>query len=314
VIAGVAVIAAGGLLALRARGSDNLPAAQVASGLSTAPPTAPPPTSAPTSGNGSTESTAGSHSSGSGSIATSPTTAPAPTVPGVAGLDGAEALSRLHAAGFAPEQVDQVSNRIAKGKAIRTDPPSGARPGQGAKVRLFVSAGPTPVFDLIAAAPSAAWSNGNGALSFNGSDGDSHGFAVWRDNLQLEDGSNPGRLLETHPEWVPDGVIEGDFQLPAPLIAGDHFSSRVGFLTSQTGRIVGEVDFEVLAFGGSLGDTPKLVTKVHDSGLDGVIRPIDVDLSGFAGATKIALRVEAGPTSAQDWAVWINPKVEGRTS
>jgi hypothetical protein len=67
----------------------------------------------------------------------------------------------------------------------------------------------------------------------------------------------------------------------------------------------------VIASGGSLG-APKVVASVHDSGLDGVIRKIDANLSAAAGAQTLSLRVEAGPSSAQDWAVWVNPQLAGR--
>lgn len=53
------------------------------------------------------------------------------------------------------------------------------------------------------------------------------------------------------------------------------------------------------------------LSRTHDIGRDGIVIPLDVDLTLVLGATKLRLRVEAGATAAQDWAVWVNPRIEG---
>jgi hypothetical protein len=298
---GVAIVAVAGVLAYTSGYFTS-------SSETTVPPTSPPPSSGPPPQTtvGPTQTTA------------SPTSAPESTastviatVPGVAGLDSAEATSRLEGAGFVVQAVERASNRIAAGSAIRTDPPEGAQPGNGAKVQLFVSTGPTQPFDLVAHASSASWASGMGQLTFNGSSTDEGGFVQVRDGVKLEDGSTPGQVLLTSAQRVPSGFIEGGFTLPAALIAGDHFSSQVGFLAPQDPSVTDEVDFNVFALGGKLGDNAQQVASIRDR-LDGQLRPIDVDLSRVAGATVIVLQVQAGATAEQIPAVWVDTKVEGR--
>jgi hypothetical protein len=227
-------------------------------------------------------------------------------VPDVAGQLADPAARRLQAAGFSPQRVSRVSNQVAKGRVIGTDPEAGTEADKGASVKLIVSSGSTPLNDLLNSASSAAWSSGAGRLPFNGSEGDERGFVIMRQGRLLEDGSVEARVLETHPQWVPQGFIEGDFTLPAPIIPGDKFQSEVGFLA---GEIVGEVDFTVLVVDDS-GNARRAGT-VRDSAQDKRRQVLEADLSPFAGARTLRLRVDAGSTSAQDWAVWIGPKVVG---
>jgi len=189
---------------------------------------------------------------------------------------------------------------------IRSEPAGGTEVDKDSAVKLFVSAGPTPPFDLLGAAPSAAWSSGAGPLPFNGSDADNRGFVLVRQGVKIEDGSMPPRVLQTHPQWVNNGFIQGDYQLPAPIIAGDHFTAQVGFLSAG---IVGEVDFKVIVTDAQGRAT--VAGNVHDKA-DGRLQPLDFDLSKFAGARTISLRVETAGPSNQDWAVWVDPKVAGK--
>lgn len=216
----------------------------------------------------------------------------------------------LEDAGFTTQQVRQANNEIPDDQVIRTDPAGGTRAARGTRVKLTVSSGPTPTIHLADRADAADWSSGAGPLPFGGSDGDNRGFVLLRHGLPLEDGTAPDTVLETHPQWEPGGYIEGDFKLPAPIIAGDRFTADVGFLTSQAGNIVGEVDFTVLVIGKQ--GTPRVAGTVRDSGLDGQRRHLDVDLSPFAGARILRLRVDAGSSSDQDWAVWIDPTFGGK--
>jgi uncharacterized protein YraI len=164
--------------------------------------------------------------------------------------------------------------------------------------------GSAVVYDLMTAAPAAAWSNGTDALPWDGSIGDPRGFAKWRDGEQLEDGSRPSRVLQTHPEWVSNGSIIGTFTLPAPIQAGDRFKARVGFLAGVTG----DARFLVGVDGGALTSF-RLVASVDDAA-DGVLRTLDADLSTAAGGQRLWLVVQAGSSAEQDQAVWVNPRIE----
>jgi len=99
---------------------------------------------------------------------------------------------------------------------------------------------------------------------------------------QLEDGSAP-TYLETHPQWVPGGMVEGVYTLPSPIIAGDHFRSRVGFIKCQNLGQIGHVNFSVRVI--RPNGTETVVASVADVGIDGVMHNIDVDLSAFVGST-----------------------------
>ncbi len=175
-------------------------------------------------------------------------------------------------------------------------------------IQVMASA-PAVIYDFIAQAPSARWSNdkSGATLPFNGSDVDARGFVLWRDNTLLEDGSQPARVLETHPQWVDNGHIYGNYTLSQSIKAGDHFKAKVGFISGAGGS----VNFQVIAAGGKLPGGGVLVTTVSDSGKDGQIRTIDADLSGFAGGKAIILEVDAtNPAAGQDWAVWEDARIE----
>ncbi|MGQ9546813.1 MAG: hypothetical protein ACUVTR_06640 [Dehalococcoidia bacterium] len=88
-------------------------------------------------------------------------------------------------------------------------------------------------YDFVARAAQASWSSGAGALAFPGSEADSSGFALYRDNWKLEDDSSPTRVLETHPQWVSNGWIMGRYpQMSVP--ADGELTVVVGFLNGAT--------------------------------------------------------------------------------
>jgi hypothetical protein len=167
---------------------------------------------------------------------------------------------------------------------------------------------PTPMpFNLHAVAPSATWMSGSGSLSFGGSDGDANGFVVYRDGFTLEGGSAPPKILEMHPQWVDDGVISGLFS-PYPVSPGAHFRAQVGFIAFSDGTCGGgNVKFQLnYRESGSLNSLGEWIESC-----DGVLRNIDVDLSSLTGRTvQFALAVLANGSSGQDWAVWVDPRIE----
>src|SRR5713226_6691218 len=66
-------------------------------------------------------------------------------IPDVLGLPRPTAVSKLQKAGLAVTERYEASDAVPVGIALRTDPPIGARIRKGSIVKLFVSAGPTPV-------------------------------------------------------------------------------------------------------------------------------------------------------------------------
>jgi hypothetical protein len=174
-----------------------------------------------------------------------------------------------------------------------------------------VSSGPGSGFDLHSQAPSAEWiggdSGGGTVLTFGGPDTDVNGFAMYKNGQRLEDGTTPSKILETHPKWVDNGVISGEY--PTYTIQpGEHFKARIGFLAKADGTCgVGNVIFQLnYKEGGTLHPLDSW-TDTCDGSLDS----IDVNLNSLAGhSVKLILAVIANGSAGQDWAVWVNPRVE----
>lgn len=229
------------------------------------------------------------------------------TVPSVMGQTGQAATDALTAAGLRVSRAEVASNTVAAGRVITQNPAGGQVVPPQSLVTIQISTGKRAPVDLLARAPGAAWRSGAGTLPYNGNDGDVRGFALTRTGLQLEDGSG-GTYLETHPQWVANGFIEGTYTLPTPIIAGDRFKAKIGFIAVTKPPSAGDATFVVSVVRGGAVAT---VATVHDTGKDGNMPVLNVDLTPHAGATQIRLRVNAGPDAAQDWASWVNPRIEG---
>ena len=162
-------------------------------------------------------------------------------------------------------------------------------------------------FDLHTRAPDANWVGGAGTVTFGGPDTDTRGFAMYRNNQRLEDGSSPAKVLEVHPQMINDGSMTGLY--PAyTVVSGEHFRARIGFLskadgTCGTGNAKFQLNYkEVSGTFSSLGEWTETC--------DGAMREIDVNLNSLAGKNvQFVLAVLANGTAAEDWAVWVSPRV-----
>jgi len=158
-------------------------------------------------------------------------------------------------------------------------------------------------YSFAADAEEAHWWSGPSPmtdLEYPGSTGDSQGFVVPVEGLVLEDDSvAPAAAFETHPKWVDGGWISGRF--PAYTVQeGERFKATIGFLKNAG---AGDVKFTFGQFG-----KPSLYSKVKT--YDGTLVDVDVDLSSLAGqSVEFLLNVNANGGAAQDWAVWINPRI-----
>jgi hypothetical protein len=116
-------------------------------------------------------------------------------------------------------------------------------------------------FDLHSRATQANWVGSGGTVPFGGPDTEVKGFAMYRNNLKLEDGSSPSKILEVHPQMVNDGSMTGLY--PAyTVVPGEHFKAKIGFLalpdgTCGTGNVKFQLNYKELsgAFN-SLGEWP----------------------------------------------------------
>jgi hypothetical protein len=161
-------------------------------------------------------------------------------------------------------------------------------------------------FDFYTRATDASWVGGAGNVTFGGPDTDVKGFAMYRSNEKLEDGTAPAKVLEVHPQMVDNGVMTGLY--PAyTVVAGEHFRAKIGFLAKPDGTCgVGNVKFQVnYKEAGVLKPLGEWTETC-----DGTLKSVDVDLSTIAGKNvQFALAVLANGPADQDWAVWIGPEI-----
>jgi hypothetical protein len=161
--------------------------------------------------------------------------------------------------------------------------------------------------DLYSRAPDANWVGSGGNITFGGSETDTNGFAKYRSNQKLEDGSSPSKILEIYPQMVDNGVMTGLY--PAyTVVSGEHFKAKIGFLAESDGTCGdGDVKFQLnykeAGVLKPLGEWSKTCDKT--------LKDIDVDLSSIVGKNvQFALAVLANGPSTDDSAVWVNPRVQ----
>jgi hypothetical protein len=168
-------------------------------------------------------------------------------------------------------------------------------------------------FDLYTQAAAAQWSacadpcTPELILTFGGPDTDANGFAMYKPAAKLEDGTTPNKILETHPMWVDNGQIKGLYP-SYTVVSGDHFKAKIGFLAQTDGSCgTGNVKFQLsYKIGGTL---TSLATWTETC--DGTMTNVDINLSSLAGQTaQFMLVAHANGSAGQDWAVWMNPRIE----
>jgi len=166
------------------------------------------------------------------------------------------------------------------------------------------------VYNFIRVARTATWVNKPlplGAvptvtkLNFNDRNNDKKGFVRYVNNAVLEDGQKYQRsVLQTHPEWKNGGLVIGYFY-DVNIPANAKFSAKVGFL--QGAKASDGATFEVSVYNIATKRGQRLIQ--YHAKYDGKLDEITADLKPYAGQKlRIELRVNAGSSSSQDWAVW----------
>ncbi|MBN1956328.1 MAG: hypothetical protein JW900_14945 [Anaerolineae bacterium] len=162
-------------------------------------------------------------------------------------------------------------------------------------------------YNLLPLAEDARWINDqNSELTF-GVEDNAAGFASYRNDATLEDGERYSQVLVTHPRWVDNGAIQGDFST-LPYIVGTHdeFYVLVG-LISGAGSSDG-VRFRVLIQ--PQGGRSETIVNIVET-YDGRLTSTRVSLEEWAGQTvTFLLQVLANGNSTQDWATWAAIRVE----
>ena len=167
-------------------------------------------------------------------------------------------------------------------------------------------------YDFYTNASKATWRSSNAyheqvpgkkvyeTLSFPGRTNDRKGFVRTLAKGTLNPGTAAINLLQTHPRWVSNGWIMGEY--PAMVLGGNvRFKAVAGFLKGANNS--DGVIFEVL-----INENGKLFKVLSRKVSNKRHVSLDADLSKWAGKkVRINLKVKAGNNSNQDWAVWVKP-------
>jgi hypothetical protein len=171
-------------------------------------------------------------------------------------------------------------------------------------VLVIGGAGTSVFYDFVEQAMSADWRNGVYTnLGFGIEQVD--GFARYLTNQKLDDGNIYTKVLETHPQWVNNGSIQGTYST-ITVPAGAKFTAKVGFLygASSTDGVLFRLTWRESGSPVTVSLGGMTVTY------GGPIKTFDVGLSSYAGKTgQFGLKVEAGASSGQDWAAWAEAKI-----
>jgi tetratricopeptide (TPR) repeat protein len=185
-------------------------------------------------------------------------------------------------------------------------------PRPATQLRPIVVSSPT---DLLAVAPRAAWTNGSGQSSlwldqYPAADSTlaPRGYAAYVPaDRTLETGAVVGQrlVLATHPEFKPDGYIQGVFPLTLPT-QGATVAATLEFISSaRFGSGVDGVQVEMWWFDSAGGSSPgKLLAQVGASD-NGSATNLPGDLSLNGGQTgELRIIVRARANSGNDWLTW----------
>ncbi len=142
-------------------------------------------------------------------------------------------------------------------------------------------------------------------LKFPGTSADKQGFVLTLEKGVICPNNNAINLLETHPEWVNGGYIEGRYPL---MILGSNFKFRAtgAMLKGANGSDGVTMSVNVIYN----NKTHNVISKKIDCK---AYTKMEADLSEWADKEiQIVLFVSAGATSTQDWAVWVNPVITNK--
>ena len=172
-----------------------------------------------------------------------------------------------------------------------------------------VPAGPVMKYDFAENYCDAKWiggdSGGGTILTCPGGTGDATGFVVRKDNPKLQNGTTyTGKAIETHPKWVDNGVISGKY-IKLKIKPNYHFKATIGCLDGGAAcNVIFQLNYE--DEGGTLHPLGS-----WNMSAGAAPQNIDVNLTPLAETyVYFALAVMANGPSTQDWAMWVNPRME----
>lgn len=241
-------------------------------------------------------------------------------VPAVVGQDlelakNAIEEAQLEMGTVTPQETDQQPQDFV----LSQEPEAGTQVEKGTPVNLTVAtppAVPEPI-DLTKLSPEARWAGGQlvdahnmrdvQQLPWMGRENDDRGF-VRLDRVTMEDGRSV-TALRMHPMWVDRGTIKGWHPwVKLPEVKTIQFEAQIGFV--QGARHTDGVTFMVWEHHNERGREVWNMIASATKGYTGRLQTITGDLSHLAGQeVGIELRVDAGSSSGQDWAAWVNPRI-----
>jgi len=174
------------------------------------------------------------------------------------------------------------------------------------KIDVLKAETPTPeadvVFDLLAQAQNADWSNATEDLPFGDQDNDTPGVVAYANNITLENNKTYSKALATYPQRIEDGLITGIF--PSYTVKdNDHFTTQLGFRKNCDD---GSVQYR---FGYKEGSNVVIINKWNKN-CDGTLLTIDIDLSDLKGKTvQFILEVSTRGPFNDDQAIWVSPRI-----
>lgn len=158
-------------------------------------------------------------------------------------------------------------------------------------------------YSLYEHAGQAIWKTGAGSLTFSGPPDNPDGFVAKTHYGYLNPGVRAVLMLETRPQMISQGWIEGlypEMTLPENV----HLRSYIGF--NKGADASDGVTFYVFIHAGNTYSkvaVEKLFPRQY--------KKIDIDLTPWAGKkVQLILKITAGNNSQADMAIWVNPRLE----
>jgi len=178
------------------------------------------------------------------------------------------------------------------------------KPAQSATSINPVAQGVTQ-YNFFANAYKAQWKNSSAKLSFPGATNDNRGFVRSLKEGMICPNNKATNLLQTHPQWVNGGIIEGRY--PEMILGKNVKFKSVGALLKGANSSDGVIMSVSVLYDGKLYRV--LRRRINCNAYTG----LEADLSSWAGKmVQIDLNVSSGTTSNQDWAVWVNPRLDDK--
>ena len=169
--------------------------------------------------------------------------------------------------------------------------------------------------NILTNASTAAWTSAqvlsNGSLTnvtklpWMGSENSNTGFVI--NSTAIMEDKVSYNALRTHPMWCNYGMIKG--VMPITISGNGIFKAKVGFLNGAVNS--DGVTFLVNVYFNMNGIQTCKNVLTQAKRYSGALQDVSADLSQWNNqAIQLELRVDAGPSSGQDWAAWINPVIE----